>query len=745
MGENKENEWNQNMNNSNILEVLAGKIECLQITNFMCHSNLEIKFNSMINFITGRNGSGKSAIMTALIVVLGGTATITGRGSGLSDFIKKGENWAKISITLLNEGHNSYKKEYYGSKIIISRNISKTGSNSYVCKSENGVIVSKKKEEVDKIILAFNWQIKNPVCILNQDVARSFLCTSDDEMRFTMFSKATQLDYLKILYVKTMELLTVTKKQLQIKEKGVEKASQEVQSLKEKLALFVSLEKRVHELRDLENEYLWSLVAQEEQKLVKFNIEKKNLHKKKEEILQVEISFEKTLGDLKLEMENIEKKVKELKILEKENKNVKHSITNQVFELENEIQKNETQLNHFLGKEERNQSDINGIKEHLMKCETSSSQDEEGKKQISNKISKLKENLTELREKMKNIEIEMNSAQDAKMQNSKILEGLNLEVEELQQNKVRLETLIRNSKLKNRNNYHKYGPFTQDLLTAIEDAWKKNLFIKKPVGPCGVHVTFSGDPKWGKAVESILGSLMTSYCCDGQKDFQVLSDIMNKVCGNKQHPPVIISKFLSSRHNVSSKRVILENHPSILDVLTFDNDVVFNTFIDQARIETIVLFETDEEAAALMSRIENVPKNLFMGLTISCDQYFPAPNYRTYYGNSKRMVMFFENISSNEDALQKIEMESLTVNKSLERKKLEIIEAKNLNAKANDTLKSFQEKMKEFKHVERKIQVEINQLSDFQDTRPVTITKVALEEEVCLQLYKIVIGRFRRK
>ena len=86
---------------------------------------------------------------------------------------------------------------------------------------------------------------------------------------------------------------------------------------------------------------------------------------------------------------------------------------------------------------------------------------------------------------MKNIEIEMNSAQDAKMQNSKILEGLNLEVEELQQNKVRLETLIRNSKLKNRNNYHKYGPFTQDLLTAIEDAWKKNLFIKKPVGPCG--------------------------------------------------------------------------------------------------------------------------------------------------------------------------------------------------------------------------------------------------------------------
>lgn len=50
----------------------------------MCHSNLELKFNQMINFITGRNGSGKSAIMAALVVVLGGTATLTGRGSGLS-------------------------------------------------------------------------------------------------------------------------------------------------------------------------------------------------------------------------------------------------------------------------------------------------------------------------------------------------------------------------------------------------------------------------------------------------------------------------------------------------------------------------------------------------------------------------------------------------------------------------------------------------------------------------------------
>lgn len=136
-----------------------------------------------------------------------------------SDFIKKGENWAKVSITLINDGINSFKREFYGSRITISRNISKTGANSYACKSETGCIVSKKKEEIDSIILSFNWQIKNPICVLNQDVARSFLCATDNEMRFSMFARATQLEHLKNIYTKTMELLTLTKKQLQMKEK----------------------------------------------------------------------------------------------------------------------------------------------------------------------------------------------------------------------------------------------------------------------------------------------------------------------------------------------------------------------------------------------------------------------------------------------------------------------------------------------------------------------------------------------
>lgn len=64
--------------------VYAGRVVSLQMVNFMCHSNLEISFNPRVNFISGRNGSGKSAVMAALVVVLGGTAINTQRASSVS-------------------------------------------------------------------------------------------------------------------------------------------------------------------------------------------------------------------------------------------------------------------------------------------------------------------------------------------------------------------------------------------------------------------------------------------------------------------------------------------------------------------------------------------------------------------------------------------------------------------------------------------------------------------------------------
>jgi chromosome segregation ATPase len=92
----------------------AGIIERVCFKNFKCHSYLEFKLHPYINFILGRNGSkfklnfqvnkyfkiqknwivelfvkgGKSAVMDAIILGLGGKAQSTGRQASAKTFIK---------------------------------------------------------------------------------------------------------------------------------------------------------------------------------------------------------------------------------------------------------------------------------------------------------------------------------------------------------------------------------------------------------------------------------------------------------------------------------------------------------------------------------------------------------------------------------------------------------------------------------------------------------------------------------
>ena len=68
-----------------------GIIEEVLCVNFMCHTKLRVTLGPLINFIIGHNGSGKSAVLTALTLCLGGRATMTNRGQNLKSFIKEGQ------------------------------------------------------------------------------------------------------------------------------------------------------------------------------------------------------------------------------------------------------------------------------------------------------------------------------------------------------------------------------------------------------------------------------------------------------------------------------------------------------------------------------------------------------------------------------------------------------------------------------------------------------------------------------
>lgn len=153
----------------------SGKINKVVLKNFMCHSNLVIEFNKNVNLLVGNNGSGKSAILTALIVGLGSKSSATSRCTNISQLIKRGETSGSVVIHIANNCDQAYDRETYGPEIIVQRTFSSSGSSSYRIKKSSGQMISTSRKDLMKILLFMNIQVDNPVCVLNQDASRAFL------------------------------------------------------------------------------------------------------------------------------------------------------------------------------------------------------------------------------------------------------------------------------------------------------------------------------------------------------------------------------------------------------------------------------------------------------------------------------------------------------------------------------------------------------------------------------------------
>lgn len=174
----------------------AGIIEEIRCTNFMCHEQLTVPLGPLINFIIGHNGSGKSAVLTALTLCLGGKATATNRGQNLKSFIKEGRDYSLLSVKIKNQGSTAYKPDQYGDSIIVERHFNRSGASGFKLKDRNGKIVSTKKADLEDIIDAFAMQIDNPMNVLTQDMARQFLNDSNPKDKYKFFLKGTQLETL---------------------------------------------------------------------------------------------------------------------------------------------------------------------------------------------------------------------------------------------------------------------------------------------------------------------------------------------------------------------------------------------------------------------------------------------------------------------------------------------------------------------------------------------------------------------
>ncbi|ODQ47637.1 hypothetical protein PICMEDRAFT_32072 [Pichia membranifaciens NRRL Y-2026] len=159
----------------------------------MCHKAFSLMLGPQTNFIIGSNGSGKSAVLTGISVALGAKATDTDRGSSLKNLIMHGKNVARAIVTLKNEGPEAYKPAEFGPRIIIERTLKMEGAHTLKIKNSENKVISTTRNTVDAILEYFGITIANPMTILTQTEAKTFLAHSTDKDKFNSFMSGTRL------------------------------------------------------------------------------------------------------------------------------------------------------------------------------------------------------------------------------------------------------------------------------------------------------------------------------------------------------------------------------------------------------------------------------------------------------------------------------------------------------------------------------------------------------------------------
>uniref|UniRef100_A0A8C9ZKJ7 Structural maintenance of chromosomes protein 6 n=1 Tax=Sander lucioperca TaxID=283035 RepID=A0A8C9ZKJ7_SANLU len=477
-----------------------GVIESITLKNFMCHHLLgPFQFGSNVNFIVGNNGSGKSAILTALIVGLGGKATVTNRGASLKDFVKTNENAADITIKLKNRGPDAYKRDVYGDCISIEHRIFSDGSRNCRLKSKSGQLISNKKEELTSILDHFNIQLDNPVSILNQEMSKQFLHSKSESDKYKFFMKATLLEQMRRDYVHIKLTKTVTRQQVERQEESLKDLKQEFLQKKERYEKLPSFSEIKVVLENLKKAMAWCLVRvhhcffQNRAKHV-FIINSKECVGKTEYSAQ-----QKKISSLKEQLAELEKKCSQL----------------------NDEIKNKHQA-LYKGKEER---------------------DKLRYKNMIFAFTSIESNLSE---------------SPVYLQCSEMSPSRNIQV--LYESKLRRKNQVlasRSNKLK------RFGDHVPDLLGAIAEAYATGRFLKRPVGPIGACISLKDPMlavavecclrSFMKAFccdnykdEAVLQELMSQYYPRGNRPQIIVSPFSEKVYNihgrkahNQEYPSVL--------------------------------------------------------------------------------------------------------------------------------------------------------------------------------------------------------------
>lgn len=570
----------------------------------MCHSSLHIELDKHVNFITGQNGSGKSAILTALCVAFGCRAKNTQRAASLKDFIKTGCSYAAITVDINNHGEDAFKPEVYGDTIILERRITESAS-STVLKDQHGRKVAHRKDDLNEIIEHFNIEVENPCVIMSQDKSREFLHSGNDKDKFKFFFKATLLQQVNDLLATIRDNLNIAASIVEELEASIRPALRELDEIQEKIKNMEHIEEIAHEIENLNKKLAWVWVYDVDKKI---GGQQEYLEKLKERIPACQERIDRNIAIIEeLRKEFIVKKENFKSFLEKtqEARRMKEKMDHDIREavklkmdLEKEHARGRQTLNKMNARVVQLEEQVHEFElQHMQQTQAEVSQVEDSIRELQQEINSAHLNATRLSEKEKKSSEELRAI-------IKNIGDIGKEIEEDGRRINQLRSQIDDIRRRQQNKLTAFGgDRVPSLYKSVERHMSK--FKCPPIGPIGYHLQLASD-SWSVAIEYALGRLLDAFIVSCHKDSLVLRECAKEV--NYRNLQIIIYDFTKPRVDIPDHLLPSTPHPTVLSVIHSEIPTILNVLVDQGHAERQVLVRDDEtgKSVAFDQRIRNL-------------------------------------------------------------------------------------------------------------------------------------------
>ncbi|OBA27938.1 P-loop containing nucleoside triphosphate hydrolase protein [Hanseniaspora valbyensis NRRL Y-1626] len=674
--------------------IKAGYIKSIKLLNFMCHEHFFIELTPNLNFIIGNNGTGKSAILTAIAVGLGANASQAQRSGHLKGLIRHGTEKASVTLIINNTD-----------EIILERTIKQTGSKFRV-KIDNR-FQDLKSSHLKAMLNYLGVRINNPMVFLNQDMAKKFLTSATKTDKYDNFASANYFDFVYSNYgaieknLQSVEMaLSNVKPNLDKLQAEAEKANQlivQIKDSKDKISLVSDLKKlcAYKELNELQLK-IKSTSGKIREKLEFIQSCENIKNGDYDNTIESFKHYERDIDEIyeRIRQTNVEKQKFDRELITLKSDKVVYS--KQLHKQQRELMSVKVEYGKALN-EFNSKSDENNLK-LLQEKEKHN----EELQQIVKKIDEIFEQKIQVDDELSNLENEKKTK----------LYQLSKKIKENQ-------TTLNESSNKQKDILSSFGPNMGKCMDDIKQLSQSRKFSSPPVGPLGTLVTINADyeAEWAVLVQNRLMNQLNSFVVANQSDKYLLEKVLKKYKLDRRFN-YIIRKMVSFDYSNDIPKG--NNLLKMTDILEFSNEAVKCVFVDISNVHTLLL-ANDYEDSQNISR--KYPYNTVLAVSKPHGYLLATSNGAkdtiTSRRFSRQITMNNQNkyLAVIEEELRKDKKELSDLNEIFRQKKEELVAKKTQLSK-----EEYHWKQKK-RSIGTAIDTIQNQLDTFQDSNKVDSLK----------------------